>query len=398
MRDVFVAGVGMTKFGRQPDRSLRDLSEDSVRTAMSDAGVLASDIQTVFFGNAIAGLMTGQEMVRGQSALRGLGVLGVPVINVENACASASTAFNLAYQAVASGAVDVALAVGSEKMSHPDKNRAKEALSTACDLDELAEVEARMGAEAGGERSFFMDLYANTARNFMEKSGATAEDFGRVAVKNRFNGSLNPHAQFTAAVTLEEVMGSRMIIDPLTLFMCSAIGDGSAAVVLTAGDRTPTDRPRVRVAATVMRSGLGKVGLEPHEMAGRRAALAAYEISGYGPSDFHVVECHDAAAPAELVLYEELMLCEEGEGAALLRSGATSLGGRMPVNTSGGLLAKGHPVGASGCAQIVELSEQLWGRAGARQVEGARVALAENGGGWIGSDSAAVVVTVLERQ
>jgi acetyl-CoA acetyltransferase len=209
---------------------------------------------------------------------------------------------------------------------------------------------------------------------------------------------LNPHAQFAGAVTLEEVMGSRMIVDPLTLFMCSAIGDGSAAVVLTAGDRTPTDRPRVRVAATVMRSGLGKVGLEPHEMAGRRAALAAYEISGYGPGDFNVVECHDAAAPAELVLYEELMLCEEGEGAALLRSGATSLGGRMPVNTSGGLLAKGHPVGASGCAQIVELSEQLWGRAGARQVEGARVALAENGGGWLGSDSAAVVVTVLERQ
>lgn len=398
MRDVYVAGVGMTKFGRQPDRSLRDLSEDSVGTAIKDAGLIPSDIETVFFGNAIAGLMTGQEMVRGQSALRGIGVLGVPVINVENACASASTAFNLAYQAVASGAVDVALAVGAEKMSHPDKNRAKEALATACDLEELAEVEARMGAEAGGDRSFFMDLYANTARNYLAKTGATAEDFGLVAVKNRFHGSMNPHAQFTSAVTLEEVMGARMIVDPLTLLMCSAIGDGSAAVVLTAADRTPTDRPRVRVAATVMKSGLGTVGIEPHDMAGRRAALAAYEISGYGPGDFHVVECHDAAAPAELVLYEELLLCEEGGGAELLRSGATRLGGRMPVNTSGGLLAKGHPVGASGCAQIVELSDQLWGRAGARQVEGARVALAENGGGWIGSDSAAVVVTVLERQ
>jgi acetyl-CoA acetyltransferase len=398
MRDVYVAGVGMTKFGRQPDRSLRDLSEDSVGTAIKDAGIVPGDIQTVFFGNAIAGLMTGQEMVRGQSALRGVGVLGVPIINVENACASASTAFNLAYQAVASGAVDVALAVGAEKMSHPDKNRAKEALATACDLEELAEVEARLGAEAGGERSFFMDLYANTARDYMAKAGATPEDFAAVSVKNRFHGSFNPHAQFTTSVTLEEVMGARMIIDPLTLLMCSAIGDGSAAVVLTSAERTPSDRPRVRIAATVMKSGFGTVGTAPHEMAGRRAALEAYDISGYGPNDFHVVECHDAAAPAELVLYEELMLCEEGGGAELLRSGATRLGGRMPVNTSGGLLAKGHPVGASGCAQIVELSEQLWGRAGARQVEGARVALAENGGGWIGSDSAAVVVTVLERQ
>lgn len=397
MRDVYVAGVGMTAFGRHRDRGLKSLSEEAVRAALADAETDPGRVQAVYFGNAMGGLVTGQEMVRAQAALRRTGLLGVPVVNVENACASSSTAFHLGWLAVAAGAADTVVVVGTEKMTSPDRDRAKHALASAADLDELAELEARVGG-ADESRSFFMDLYAETARRYMEASGATVTDFAAVVVKNRRHGAANPHAQFREAVTVEQVLHSRAIVPPLTLFMCSAIGDGSAAVVLTSRDRLPAGRPRIRVAASVLTSGYGRKETGPQDMASRRAAFRAYEIAGVGPEDVDLLELHDAAAPAELVLYEELGLCGPGEGPRLLRSGETALGGRRPVNPSGGLLAKGHPVGATGCAQLTELADQLWGRAGARQVENARIALAENGGGYIGSDSAAVSVTLLERE
>ena len=423
MRDVFIAGTGMTAFGKFMDSTVRSLAEEAVAEALRDAGAEPADVEMAFFSNATAGILTGQEMIRGQVALRNTGVLGVPIVNVENACASASSAFFLAHMAVASGQVDIALAVGSEKLTHPDKMRSFAAIGTAVDLDNV--VGARdaltrtllgmgtagpdagsplpVGAELlaekkkdGGGKSPFMDVYAGMTRHYMEQSGATAEDFARIAVKNQANGKLNPKAQYGGDITVEEVLASRQISGPLTLLMCSPIGDGAAAIVLCSEDaarRLGADTVRVRSTTLVSGRdrGPGDAG------AVERAVAKAYDASGVGPEDLDVIEVHDAAAPAELMVYEELGLCGPGEGPKLLASGETALGGRVPVNPSGGLLAKGHPIGATGCAQLVELADQLRGRCGARQVEGASVALAENGGGFLGSDPAAIVITVLSR-
>ncbi|MBB3042857.1 thiolase family protein [Nocardioides soli] len=397
MRKVFVAGVHMTRFAKMPEETVRTMAEAVVAGALADAGVGPDQVGATYFGNAISGVITGQEMVRGQSALRNTGVLGGPVFNVENACSSSSSAFNLAWQTVASGQADVVLVVGAEKMTEPSGLRAMQALESAVDLEEVDVLKSRLGERADGDRSFFMDLYAGTARGYLERTGATAADFAQVSVKNHLHSSLNPHAQFRKTTTVEEVLASRTIVDPLTLLMCSAIGDGAAAVVLCAEDRLQTDRDRIEVLASVVTSGYARQETAFEDSAVVRAAARAYDLAGVGPEDLQLVELHDAAAPAELVLYEELGLCPRGDGAKLLASGATTLGGRLPVNTSGGLLGKGHPVGATGCAQITEIAEQMWGRAGDRQVPDVRLALAENGGGYIGSDSAAAVVTILSR-
>jgi acetyl-CoA acyltransferase len=241
-----------------------------------------------------------------------------------------------------------------------------------------------------------MDVYAANTRAYMQQSGARIEDFAQVAVKNHRHGALNPKAQYRQEVTLDEVLASREISWPLTLLMCSPIGDGAAAVVVCADDYTGRlDAEPVRVRACALVSGTDRGQDTPGAV--ERAADRAYEQAGIGPDEVDVVELHDAAAPAELITYEELGLCGPGEGPKLIASGETALGGRVPVNTSGGLLSKGHPIGATGCGQIVELVDQLRGRAGDRQVEGARVALGENGGGFLGTDPAAMVVTILSK-
>jgi acetyl-CoA acetyltransferase len=237
-----------------------------------------------------------------------------------------------------------------------------------------------------------MDVYASLTRAYCERSGATPSDFAEVAVKSHDHAALNPKAQYRNPITVEEVLASRTISAPLTLMMCSPIGDGSAAVVLTRADRLK-GRDRVRVAASVLRSGRDRSADEPSSF--HVAASKAYEVAGVGPGDLDVIEVHDAAAPAELMAYEELGLCAEGEGPKLLHSGATRLGGTQVVNPSGGLLSKGHPIGATGCAQIVEIADQLRGRCDARQVPGARVGLCENAGGFLGVDNAAIAITVL---
>jgi acetyl-CoA acyltransferase len=400
MRDVFVGGVGMTAFGKFPDRTVGALAVDATTGALEDAGLGVPDVESVFYANATAGLMTGQEMVRGQIALRETGLLGKPIVNVENACASASTAANLAWLSVASGQVDVALAVGAEKLSHPDKSRAFTALAAAVDQERLEELKAALYNEQAdpgvtGDRSFFMDVYADMAKKYMARSGATAEDFAAVAVKSHRHAALNPRAQYRNEVTVEQVLESRQISGPLTLLMCSPIGDGAAAIVFCSEEvASRLETPKVRVRASSLVSG--REG-PSSETAVERAAKRAYEVAGLGPEDVDVAEVHDAAAPAELIIYEELGLCGPGEAPKLLASGDTALGGRVPVNTSGGLISKGHPVGATGLAQLVELTEQLRGTLGERQVEGARVAIAENGGGYLGPDPAAVCVTILSR-
>jgi len=409
MREVYVAGAAMTRFGKFPDTTIRALAEEATRGALDDAGVTAADIGMVFFSNAVAGILTNQEMIRGQVALRHTGLLGVPMVNVENACASASSAFHLACMAVGSGAVDVALAVGSEKLTHEDRARSFAAIGTAVDQLQLAELQQWTSSGSagsplpeqagsprqagGGKRSFFMDIYAASSRAYMKSSGATREDFAQVAVKSHRHAALNPYAQYRAELTVDDVLASREIAPPLTLLMCSPIGDGAAALVICSAEMARRLGARVRVRACCLVSGRDRGPGEPGAV--ERAAHAAYEQAGVGPADLDVIELHDAAAPAELITYEELGLCADGDGPALLASGATALGGRLPVNPSGGLLSRGHPIGATGCGQLVELTEQLRGRCGQRQVEGARVALAHNGGGFLGTDAAATVVTVL---
>ena len=407
--NAYVAGVGMTRFGKQMDKTLKGLAGEAIRLALADAGMERSALQAAWMGNAAAGVVTGQEMIRGQVALRDMGIGRIPVVNVENACASSSTAFQQACAMVTAGMYDVVLACGSEKLFHEDKARSFGAFTSAVDVEDpdgALNVVKRMAAEigepfdvagAGVNRSIFMDIYSLMARKHMQKYGSTKEHFAMVAAKNSFHGSMNPRAQFQELLSVADVLAARTIIEPLTLPMCSPIGDGAAAVIVVS-ERKARElglRNKVRVAASALVSGWDFT--QPGESVGALAAQQAYAAAGVGPGDLSCVELHDASAPSELVAYEYLGLCRPGESTSLISTNATRLGGRIPVNTSGGLLRKGHPVGATGCAQIVELTEQLQGRSGKRQVEGARIALAHNGGGAIGTDAAATVVTILQK-
>jgi acetyl-CoA acetyltransferase len=385
MRDVYVAGTGMTRFAKQPGRGLKDLTAEAVNATMKDAGLAVEDVQACYFGNAVAGSMTGQEMLAGQFLLRPLGFGGIPVVNVENACASASTAFHLAWQAVATGAQDAVLAVAAEKMTHPDKARSFAAIGGSVDVETTP-------ADLPAGRSFLMDMYAESALLYMERTGATRADLAEVVVKNQRHGKLNPAAQYGGELTVEQVLAAREIVWPFTLQMCSPISDGAAAALLVSAELCPPDSA-VAVLASVVRSA----PLDGMTSVTSLAAAAAYELAGLGPADLDCVEVHDAAASAELVIYEQLGLAQPGDGPALIRAGKTRLGGTLPVNTSGGLLARGHPIGATGLAQIAEAVAQLRGTAGGRQVPGARIALTQNAGGWHGNDNVASVVHIFGR-
>jgi acetyl-CoA acyltransferase len=389
MRSVVVAGIGQTVFGKFLDRSVRSLAEEALQLAVSDAAIDPERIEIAYFANALSGLITGQETIRGQVALRHTGLMGKPIVNVDNACASGSSAFQLAWLSVASGQVDVALAIGAEKLTHPDKTVTFAAYASGVDVEER---ERAMRA-APDNRSIFMDIYAQRTRRYMDRSGATPEDFALVTVKSRHAASLSPWAQFKTETTQREVLESRMVSAPLTLPMCSPIADGAAAAVLVSEDVARSLKtPPVHVRATAAVSA-NRDGAEP--VAAARAAERAYAAAGLGPRDIHVAELHDASASAEIMLYEHLGFAERNRGVALIREGVTSVGGALPVNPGGGLLSRGHPVGATGIAQIVELTTQLRGSAGARQRAGASVALAECSGGQIGADSATAVVTIL---
>jgi acetyl-CoA acetyltransferase len=404
-----IAGVGMTAFGKHMDRGLKSLGAEAVLAALDDAGLEKGQIEAAWVGNAAAGLVTGQECIRGQVVLRSIGMGKLPVVNVENACASASTAFQQACAMVTAGLYDVVLALGVEKLHHPDKRKSFAAFSGAVDVEALAGLLAALGKGAAGagagaasegageKRSMFMDIYAAAARAHMKRYGTTVRQFAAVAAKNSYHGSLNPRAQFREALSIDEVLAAPMIAEPLTRPMCSPIGDGAAAVVIVSERKARelgVSRP-IGVVSSVLRSGWDREGDELG--VAELCAREAYREAGLGPGELDVVELHDASAPAEVIAYEALGLCGPGDGGKLVESEATRLGGRIPVNTSGGLLRKGHPVGATGLAQVVELTEQLQGRSGARQVERAMVGLAQNGGGALGSDAAAMCVTILAR-
>lgn len=383
---VLIAGAGMTPFRRSPGRGIREMAVAAIDEALADAGIPAEAVERIFFGNAVAGTIAQQDMIRGQVALRETGLAGLPLINIENACASGSSAFNLAWEAVADGRCDVALAVGVEQLTHEDKSRTFLALRGSTDIDEIGESTP----EDAGTNSILMDFYAGEAAAYLRDTGATATDLALVAVKNRYHATMNPLAQYRTPQTAEEVLASRMIVDPLTLAMCSPTSDGAAAVVVMSAGYASTHGidGQLRVLAAAVAGGRDADPVA-------EAADAAYRMAGIGPEDLDFMELHDAAAPAELIQYAEVGLCEPGRGFELVRSGDTQLGGRIPVNVSGGLMSRGHPLGATGIAQIVELCTQLRGRAGERQVADARLGMAVNGGGWLGGRYAVSVATII---
>jgi len=387
LRRVIIAGVGMTQFGKQTGRGVRDMSLEAADLALRSAGMDTDSVERVYYGNAIAGTVTQQVMIRGQVAFRNHPLGALPLINVENACASGGSTFLLAIEAVASGSIDCALAVGAEQMSHPDRSRAFNALRGSTDIEDIGEVEpGSMSAN-----SILMDYYAEVARSYLDTYGAEPADFARVAVKNRDHAALNPLAFLRTPQTVEEVLGGRMIVPPLTLAMCSPVTDGAAAIIVCSEEEARR-RGIPLVAVRACRNASGAKGRPVFD-----SAQGAFEAAGFGAADCDVIELHDAAAPAELLQYQEIGLCGEGQGFELLRSGATALGGAHPVNVSGGLLSRGHPLGATGCAQLHEIVTQLRGEAGARQVENARIAMAVNGGGWLDGAYALAIVTILER-
>lgn len=380
---ICIAGAGMTPFGRHEDRTLADLFGDAIRAALAHAQIEPDAIGMVVAANSMAGLLQGQESVRGQVMLSGTAFEGVPVLNVENACASSSSALQVATWALLAGRADAVLVAGVEKLFNPDKALTFRALASASDA-----------WQQNTSGSFFMDFYASRARDHMKAYGTTIGQLAAVSAKNRRHGALNPLAQFKQTVSVKEVLESRMIADPLTLLMCSPISDGASAVVLTRKSRMPSDAPAVVVKGLGLNSG-DVTGPEFNTI--KRTARQAYEQAGMAPGDIHLAEVHDATAIAEIEACEALGFCERGAGGALAESGVTALGGRLPVNASGGLCSRGHPVAATGLAQICELTWQLRGECRARQVENAAVGIAENHGGLVGNDVAVAAITILER-
>jgi acetyl-CoA acyltransferase len=393
MRDVAILGVGAHPAGKFNDKRLKDLGREAVWAALRDAACDPEAIEVAYVGNSLAGLLTGQEGIRGQVVLQESGIAGIPVINVENACASAATALRGAWLEVAAGTADVALALGVEKMAIGDTARSIAALAADSEL-ELSQMGMQFTATYAAHPKINLEAK-------MREYGWTASDFAQVVVKNSHHGSLNPLALHRRPLSEDEVLGSRMIADPLTLYMCSSIADGAAAAVLCPLDmaRTRSERPPVRIADCALRSGLYRLPNDENEDSVTLSAREAYETAGVGPEDIDVAEVHDAMAPAELMIYERLGFCAPGEGPRLVRDGVTTVYGNKPVNPSGGLVARGHPVGATGLFQICELTWQLRGEAGARQAGGEpKVALAQNQGGLlIGGDSAVCAVTILAR-
>ncbi len=391
MREVVILGVGMHPFGKFLAKNLSDLAQVAVWNALKDANVPAKDIQVAYLANSIGGLITGQEGIRAQTILGPSGFGGIPMVNVENACASASTAFRGVWLEIASGLYDVGLAVGVEKMLLEDRARTISALIS------VSQVElSKLGMQFVGEG-------AMRCKRYMRRYGATREDLALVAVKNSFNGSLNPYAFHQKPYTLGDVLNSPLIADPLHLLMTSSIADGAAAAVLCARDiakRYETKRPII-VAGCALKSGRYRESdpLDTDvESTITLTAKEAYRQAGMESKDIDVAEVHDAMSPIELVSTEDLGFCGKGEAVRLLKEGTTKITGSIPINTSGGLCSRGHPVGATGIAQIAEIVWQLRGEAGPRQVADAKVGMCEDSGGvLVNGDNAAFTNIILKR-
>jgi acetyl-CoA acetyltransferase len=412
--DVYIIGSAMTRFGKHLEKSIKALTGEVLESVLRDCGLERKDIEAAWFSNAGWGYHSFQHAVRGQVALSANGIEGIPMVNVENACACASTALHSAWTAIRAGLYDCVLAMGVEKMYCEDRAKTMMFFMSGSDVEELAAIMAQfqeqerlrrekesrekgieVPKEKPGGHSAFMDLYSIGARRHMEHYGTTQRQLAVIAAKAHNNSVHNPLAQFTFPMTVEEVLADREVSWPLTRSMCAPVGDGAAAAIICS-ERFLMKRGgarAVRIRASVLRSGTRSGQSDICA----RASKAAYHMAGLGPEDVDVVELHDATAFGELHQTEQMGFCPLGEGGPFAESGATAIAGKIPVNPSGGLIARGHPLGGSGLAQISELALQLRGEAGARQVQGARIALAENGGGLLGEGEAAMGIHILEK-
>ncbi|MGE0827821.1 MAG: thiolase family protein [Hyphomonadaceae bacterium] len=379
MRDVSIIGVGMSAFAKRKEDSVADIAQPAILEAMRDAGVLPRDLNAAFCGSVFSPGSSGQRI------LKGLGIHGLPILNVENACSSGSSALREAYIGIAAGLYDVALAFGVDKLTALGGG----ALPL---LDE--DVEAGQGV-------IMPAIYAMRARRHMEEFGTTREQLAAIAVKNHKNSVHNPKAQYRETYTLEQILNSRPVAEPLTLLQCCPTGDGAAAAILCASDLAHKFKgDPVRIRASVLRSGTFTDKFRDMTVSELTVdtAARAYEMAGLGPKDVNVLEVHDAFTIGELMYYEALGLCAHGEGGRVVDEGLAEIGGRFPVNPSGGLLSKGHPVGATGVAQIYEIVNQLRGRCEQRQVDDARIGLTHcTGGGSAGFDHVACTIHILEK-
>lgn len=411
-KSIFVIGVGMTQFGKHLQSTVASLADEAFQAALKDAGISLRDIQQAYYAGVTQSPLQGQHAVPGQVVFAHIGLVGLSVYNVENACASGTSAFQLAVQSLRAGACDVALALGAEKMNIADKKRAIALFEGGWDVSQAEESAARLlalgdgievpeGSESDRPYSRFMAIYASMCRFWMKNFGTTQRQIAAVSAKNHMHSVHNPLSQYRQPFTIEEVLAAAPITFPLTIPMCSPLSDGAAAVIVCteAGlKRLGVDRKRaIRVAATAIATATPRSPLAFDDAVCRRASRMAYKQAGLGPKDVSVAEVHDATAMGEIMAIEYLGLASMGGGGAAAEAGELSIGGRLPVNTSGGLESKGHPIGATGLGQIHELVTQLRGEAGVRQVEGARVALQENGGGQVGYEEAVVTVNIFTR-
>jgi acetyl-CoA acetyltransferase len=430
-KNVYIIGTGMTRFGKYLEKSVKDLTGEALDLVLRDCGLSRDTIEAAWFSNSFWGYYSSQHSIRGQVALSAHGLDGIPIMNVENACASGSTALHGAWTAVRAGLYDCVLAIGAEKLHDPDRAKVMMSFISGTDIEvttnailrfqeeekKRKEREAkRMGTEKVEEKpgghSAAMDLYSVAARTHMKKYGMTQKQLAVIAAKAHNNSVFNPLAQYRFPMTMEEVLSDHEVSYPLTRAMCAPIGDGAAAAVICSERflKKKGANRAVRIRASVLKSGrrMGEdevfslminpsgppVSSVENDICAR-TSRAAYEMAGIGPKDVDVAELHDATAFGELYQTEQMGFCPIGEGGPFAESGATSLGGSIPINPSGGLIARGHPLGASGLAQIYELVMHLRGEAGKRQIEGTRIGLAENGGGVLGVGEASMAIHIL---
>jgi len=380
MREVVVAGIGTTRFNVYDDKQWFHLGGEAILKILKDAEMEWKDIQAAFCGSVYQGTGSGHQ------AIKEVGLTGIPIVNVENACSSGGSAFRLAYQSVAAEIYDIVLVLGMEKMPRGPIP------STA-----FRPWELQMGFNVQPAN------YANETVEYMKESGATVEDISWVSVKNRKNGSLNPNARFQKPVTIEEVMASRMVAKPMRLLHCCPLADGAAGFILCSRYKLRSTSKAVTVASSVLATGVygdaffpsalvDSVKFLPKEGMTEMSAQQAYELAGIGPAEIDLVQAYDTMASSELWDIEKLGLCGKGESPRLLKEGYFNIDGELPVNTDGGLMSRGHPLGATACAQIYEVVLQLRGEAGARQVKDARVGLCHASGAGPNSS-----VTILKK-
>ena len=411
MTDIFIIGVGMTRFGRHPDKSLKQLSALAVDEALQDAQLQRHQVQEIQFANCVQGYMDGQHMIRGHAIFLEQGFQGIPIFNLESGCASGSMAFHMAVRSLLADQADIVMAVGAEKMVCDDKNKMFNAFTSAWDvhqsewqIDTIANMTSTGDIPPGSQSekgySPFMDVYKAEFIQHQALYNSTPQQVAAICAKNHQHSVHNPKAQFQQPYSLDDVLRAPPITYPLTLPMCAPISDGAAAVILCKGSKLAqlaSSKRAIRVMASITGSAKERSAeqLDQHIVA--RVGDVAYAKAGITPQEVNLAELHDATAVGELIETENLRFCAPGEGGLIAEQGQTRLGGRIPLNTSGGLESRGHPIAATGIAQLYDLVVQLRQEAGARQVENARVGLQCNVGGFWGVEEASAHVAILSR-